>query len=40
MAISTPAPTEIKTVGLTIDGHEVSVPEGTTIWEAAKDVGI
>ena len=40
MAISTPAPTEIKTVDLTIDGHEVSVPEGTTIWEAAKRAGI
>ena len=25
---------------LTIDGHEVTVPEGTTIWDAAKDMGI
>ena len=40
MAISTPAPTEVKTVSLTIDGHEVTVPEGTTIWAAAKEVGI
>jgi formate dehydrogenase major subunit len=40
VAISTPAPTEIKTVSLTIDGQEVTVPEGTTIWTAAKDAGI
>ncbi|HEX5622248.1 MAG TPA: 2Fe-2S iron-sulfur cluster-binding protein, partial [Solirubrobacteraceae bacterium] len=40
MAISTPAPTETKTVSLTIDGHELTVPEGTTIWRAAKDAGI
>src|ERR1044072_1805389 len=40
MAISTPAPTEIRTVSLTIDGQEVTVPEGTTIWTAAKDAGI
>jgi formate dehydrogenase major subunit len=40
VAISTPAPTEIKTVSLTIDGQEVTVPEGTTIWQAAKDRGI
>ena len=25
---------------LTIDGHELTVPEGTTIWEAAKEAGI
>ncbi|WP_435102873.1 2Fe-2S iron-sulfur cluster-binding protein [Arhodomonas sp. AD133] len=25
---------------LTIDGHEVTVPPGTTIWEAARDIGI
>ena len=36
MAISTPAPTEIRTVTLTIDGREVTVPEGTTIWTAAQ----
>ncbi len=27
-------------VALTIDGREVSVPEGTTIWEAARSIGI
>jgi formate dehydrogenase major subunit len=40
VAISTPAPTEIRTVSLTIDGRELSVPEGTTIWQAAADAGI
>jgi formate dehydrogenase major subunit len=40
LAISTPAPTEIRTISLTIDGHELTVPEGTTIWQAAKDIGI
>src|SRR3954462_906751 len=40
VAISTPAPTEIRTVSLTIDGQDVTVPEGTTIWQAAKDIGI
>ena len=25
---------------LTIDGREVTVPEGTTIWTAARDAGI
>lgn len=27
-------------VALSIDGHELAVPEGTTIWEAARTVGI
>ncbi|MEA2317932.1 MAG: formate dehydrogenase major subunit [Solirubrobacteraceae bacterium] len=40
MAISPPAPTEIRTVTLTIDGNELTVAEGTTIWQAAKDAGI
>ena len=40
MAISTPTPTEVSTVNLTIDGREMTVPEGTTIWQAAKDAGI
>src|SRR3954470_6220091 len=40
VAISTPAPTEIRTVSLTIDGREMTVPQGTTIWQAAKDAGI
>src|SRR3954464_7619347 len=39
VAISIP-PTETKTVSLTIDGRELTVPEGTTIWRAAKDAGI
>jgi formate dehydrogenase major subunit len=29
-----------RTVDLTIDGREVTVPEGTTIWTAARDAGI
>ncbi|MDI1448707.1 formate dehydrogenase subunit alpha [Polyangium sp. 6x1] len=29
-----------RTVTLTIDGTSVTVPEGTTIWEAAKSLGI
>jgi formate dehydrogenase major subunit len=40
VAISTPASTETRTVTLTIDGREVSVAEGTTIWDAAKEMGI
>jgi formate dehydrogenase major subunit len=40
MAISIEAPTEVRTVHLTIDGREVEVPEGTTIWQAARDAGI
>src|SRR5204862_773898 len=40
VAISTPAQTETRTVSLTIDGREMTVPEGTTIWQAAKDAGI
>jgi formate dehydrogenase major subunit len=38
MVIHAPAPT--RTVTLTIDGVEVTVAEGTTIWTAAKDAGI
>ncbi len=38
MAISTPPATS--TVTLTIDGREVTAPEGATIWDAAKDAGI
>ncbi|PSK97734.1 NAD-dependent formate dehydrogenase catalytic subunit /NAD-dependent formate dehydrogenase iron-sulfur protein [Murinocardiopsis flavida] len=34
------AGTEQQTVALTIDGRQLSVPEGTTIWEAAKGAGI
>ena len=40
MAITTPASTEPRTVTLTIDGREVTVAEGTTIWQAAKNIGI
>jgi formate dehydrogenase major subunit len=29
-----------RTVSLTIDGREVTVPEGTTIWTAAREAGI
>ncbi|MGH8969497.1 MAG: formate dehydrogenase subunit alpha [Actinomycetes bacterium] len=35
-----PAQAPGRTVTTTIDGHEVTVPEGTTIWAAARDVGI
>jgi formate dehydrogenase major subunit len=38
VAITAPPPT--KTVTLTIDGREVTVAEGTTIWDAAKSAGI
>src|SRR5918996_3669060 len=38
MAISSPVSTE--TVTLTIDGRELTVDEGTTIWAAAKSIGI
>jgi formate dehydrogenase major subunit len=34
------APVKAETVSLTIDGAAVTVPEGTTIWSAAKGAGI
>ncbi|HTS99639.1 MAG TPA: formate dehydrogenase subunit alpha [Streptosporangiaceae bacterium] len=34
------APTTTRTVTLTIDGTAVTVPEGTTIWAAARGAGI
>jgi formate dehydrogenase major subunit len=34
------APVKAETVSLTIDGAAVTVPEGTTIWDAAKGAGI
>jgi formate dehydrogenase major subunit len=34
------APVKARTVSLTIDGAAVTVPEGTTIWDAAKGAGI
>lgn len=30
----------VKTVTLTIDGTEITVPEGTSVWDAAKQMGI
>ena len=30
----------VKTVTLTIDGREVTVPEGTSVYEAAEEMGI
>src|SRR5271170_5284430 len=38
MAIT--APESTGTVTLTIDGREVTAPEGATIWQAAKAAGI
>jgi formate dehydrogenase major subunit len=38
MAIT--APESTSTVTLTIDGREVTAPEGATIWEAAKAAGV
>jgi formate dehydrogenase major subunit len=38
--MATPPVTEARTVTLTIDGCEVTAPEGTTIWAAAKAAGI
>jgi formate dehydrogenase major subunit len=35
-----PAPAGTRTVSATIDGRPVTVPEGTTIWTAARDAGI
>src|SRR5688572_3211139 len=40
MAISSRPATEARTVTLTIDGREVTVEEGTTIYAAANDAGI
>jgi formate dehydrogenase major subunit len=34
------APPDVRTVTLSIDGQELTVPEGTTIWDAAKSAGI
>src|SRR5437867_7965365 len=35
-----PAPPAEKTVTLTIDDKTVTVPQGTTMWEAARQAGI
>ena len=42
MTITRPAPVEVeeRTVSLTIDGQRLTVPEGTSIWKAARDAGI
>jgi formate dehydrogenase major subunit len=40
MALTVPPKTDAPTVTCTIDGVEVTVPAGTTIYTAAKDVGI
>ncbi len=37
---ATDTETEQSTVSVTIDGRAVDVPEGTTIWQAARDLGI
>ena len=33
-------PTAVRTVTVTVDGREVAVPEGTTIFDAARQVGV
>ena len=38
--MATTAPPATRTVTLTIDGREVTVAEGVTIWDAAKELGI
>ena len=40
MALSVPPKTDAPTVSCTIDGVEVTVPSGTTIFTAAKEAGI
>ena len=40
MALSVPPKTDAPTVTCTIDGVEVTVPTGTTIYTAAKEAGI
>src|SRR6476659_11391668 len=40
MALSVPPKTDAPTVTCTIDGVEVTVPSGTTIYTAAKGAGI
>ena len=42
MTMTQPPPTEVeqRTLSLTIDGHRLEVPEGTTIWQAAREAGI
>ncbi|MGH3354862.1 MAG: molybdopterin-dependent oxidoreductase, partial [Nocardioidaceae bacterium] len=42
MTMTHPAPAEVeeRTVSLTIDGQQLEVAEGTTIWQAAHDAGM
>jgi formate dehydrogenase major subunit len=42
MTMTQPPPTQVeqRTVSLTIDGQSLEVPEGTTIWQAAREVGV
>ena len=42
MTLTGPTLTQVeqRTISLTIDGRTVEVPEGTTIWQAARDLGI
>jgi formate dehydrogenase major subunit len=40
MTATIPASAQVATVTLSIDGREVTVPEGTTIWTAARDAGV
>ncbi len=40
MTTTTSAPASTRTTSLTIDGQAVTVAEGTTIWQAARDLGI
>ena len=40
MATTTIPPAITKNVSLTIDGQAVTVPDGTTILDAAKQLGI
>ncbi len=42
MTLTRPSPTDAqhRTVSLTIDGRSTTVPEDTTIWQAARDLGI
>lgn len=37
--MTTPTPTAVQTVNLTINGQAVSVPKGTTVYQASKQVG-
>ena len=40
MTVTADSSERVDTVSVTIDGRELDVPEGTTIWTAAKEAGI